>query len=362
MVTDGVVEGPGLTLDAGLERAGTLAAQALDDGLNAEAIADRIRDAAVAVDHLDDQNLMLQKVGTEPVESGLLLPDVPAVQDSLSCAGTTAEPTCNCARHERGDDDDQGHKSHGSDYHRAIRMDIGIAHDREVGDPKARPHSAARCQQPPGTGTPEEPPQQQGRHKAADQHAQEEGNARQIQDAHDDWQPRADSNPCRPQQGCREEFSGRPYGRRPLTHWLVLHRRPPEQLSAMLSLNLNTFNTGRVTHPLPLRRLRIGYAYPPGVRPGHPEGAARWRAGSRRAGRRSGRRSRAGPGPGGSFPRLVRPRRHRSRRCRQPDPRPARGDRAAGAVPLPARRPLPRGTAGRPAPPRPLRPRMAPGP
>ncbi|MFJ7947256.1 SpoIIE family protein phosphatase [Streptomyces sp. NPDC096354] len=54
MVTDGVVEGPGLTLDAGLERAGTLAAQAVHDGLNAEEIADRILDAAVAVDHLDD--------------------------------------------------------------------------------------------------------------------------------------------------------------------------------------------------------------------------------------------------------------------------------------------------------------------
>ncbi|MFF4729288.1 SpoIIE family protein phosphatase [Streptomyces mirabilis] len=54
MVTDGVVEGPGLTLDAGLERAGTLAAQAVHDGLNAEETADRILDAAVAVDHLDD--------------------------------------------------------------------------------------------------------------------------------------------------------------------------------------------------------------------------------------------------------------------------------------------------------------------
>ncbi|MGC5008875.1 SpoIIE family protein phosphatase [Streptomyces sp. NBC_00353] len=54
MVTDGVVEGPGLTLEAGLERAGMLAAQALHDGLNAEATADRILDAAVAVDHLDD--------------------------------------------------------------------------------------------------------------------------------------------------------------------------------------------------------------------------------------------------------------------------------------------------------------------
>ncbi|MEV6655196.1 SpoIIE family protein phosphatase [Streptomyces sp. NPDC051219] len=54
MLTDGVVEGPGLTLDAGLERAGALAAQALHDGLNADATAERILDAAVAVDHLDD--------------------------------------------------------------------------------------------------------------------------------------------------------------------------------------------------------------------------------------------------------------------------------------------------------------------
>ncbi|RPE40755.1 serine phosphatase RsbU (regulator of sigma subunit) [Streptomyces sp. Ag109_O5-1] len=54
MVTDGVVEGPGLPLDAGLEEAGTLAAQAVHNGLNAEEIADRILDTAVAVDHLDD--------------------------------------------------------------------------------------------------------------------------------------------------------------------------------------------------------------------------------------------------------------------------------------------------------------------
>ncbi|WP_329162046.1 SpoIIE family protein phosphatase [Streptomyces sp. NBC_01717] len=54
MVTDGVVEGPGLTLEAGLERAGTLAGAALHDGLSAEETADRILDAAVAVDHLDD--------------------------------------------------------------------------------------------------------------------------------------------------------------------------------------------------------------------------------------------------------------------------------------------------------------------
>ncbi|MGW7594365.1 PP2C family protein-serine/threonine phosphatase, partial [Streptomyces rubiginosohelvolus] len=54
LVTDGVVEGPGLTLEAGLERAGTLAGQALHDHLDVEATADRILDAAVAVDHLDD--------------------------------------------------------------------------------------------------------------------------------------------------------------------------------------------------------------------------------------------------------------------------------------------------------------------
>ncbi|MGW7427107.1 SpoIIE family protein phosphatase [Streptomyces sp. NPDC054813] len=54
MVTDGVVEGPGLTLEAGLERAGTLAGGALRDGLNAEETAERILDAAVAVGHVDD--------------------------------------------------------------------------------------------------------------------------------------------------------------------------------------------------------------------------------------------------------------------------------------------------------------------
>ncbi|MEU2619670.1 SpoIIE family protein phosphatase [Streptomyces sp. NPDC007157] len=54
MVTDGVVEGPGLTLDAGLERAGALAGAALRDGLNAEEIADRVLESAAAVDHVDD--------------------------------------------------------------------------------------------------------------------------------------------------------------------------------------------------------------------------------------------------------------------------------------------------------------------
>ncbi|SNT07843.1 SpoIIE family protein phosphatase [Actinacidiphila glaucinigra] len=54
LVTDGAVEGPSLTLDAGLERVGTRAAKALRDGMNSEEIADRILAAAVAVDHVDD--------------------------------------------------------------------------------------------------------------------------------------------------------------------------------------------------------------------------------------------------------------------------------------------------------------------
>ncbi|MFF4733435.1 SpoIIE family protein phosphatase [Streptomyces mirabilis] len=54
MVSDGVVEDPGLPLDAGLEQAGRLAAQDLHDGLDIEATADRVLDAAVAVGHQDD--------------------------------------------------------------------------------------------------------------------------------------------------------------------------------------------------------------------------------------------------------------------------------------------------------------------
>lgn len=54
MMTDGVVEGPGLTLEDGLERAGRLAAGALQQGLGCEAIADRVLEAVDAVDHLDD--------------------------------------------------------------------------------------------------------------------------------------------------------------------------------------------------------------------------------------------------------------------------------------------------------------------
>jgi PAS domain-containing protein len=59
MVTDGVVEGPTLTLDAGLERAGKLAAQAVHDGLNAEETADLILDDAVAENHLDDVAVLI---------------------------------------------------------------------------------------------------------------------------------------------------------------------------------------------------------------------------------------------------------------------------------------------------------------
>jgi serine phosphatase RsbU (regulator of sigma subunit) len=59
MVTDGLVEGPTLTLDAGLERTGKLAAEALHDGLNAEETADRILDGAVDVGHLDDMAVLV---------------------------------------------------------------------------------------------------------------------------------------------------------------------------------------------------------------------------------------------------------------------------------------------------------------
>ncbi|MFB6783563.1 SpoIIE family protein phosphatase [Streptomyces sp. NPDC056352] len=54
MVTDGVVEGPGLTLEERLERAGPLVGAAPRDGLNAEETADRTLDATVAIIHLDD--------------------------------------------------------------------------------------------------------------------------------------------------------------------------------------------------------------------------------------------------------------------------------------------------------------------
>lgn len=59
MVTDGLVEGPSLTLDAGLENVGNLAAGALQQGLSTEAIADRILEAVDAVDHLDDEAVLV---------------------------------------------------------------------------------------------------------------------------------------------------------------------------------------------------------------------------------------------------------------------------------------------------------------
>ncbi|WP_445521270.1 SpoIIE family protein phosphatase [Streptomyces sp. NEAU-174] len=68
LVTDGVVEGPGLPLEAGLERAGTLAGQALHDRLDVEATADRILDAAVAVDHLDDVAVLVVRRAEEAAD------------------------------------------------------------------------------------------------------------------------------------------------------------------------------------------------------------------------------------------------------------------------------------------------------
>ncbi|SEN46448.1 SpoIIE family protein phosphatase [Actinacidiphila rubida] len=63
MVTDGLVEGPGLTLEDGLARAGTLAAGALRDGLDAEHTADRVLTAAAGVDHADDMTVLIVRRG-----------------------------------------------------------------------------------------------------------------------------------------------------------------------------------------------------------------------------------------------------------------------------------------------------------
>jgi len=54
LVTDGAVEGPHLTLEDGLERVGAIAGRAMSEGLSLPEIADRVVDAASAVDHLDD--------------------------------------------------------------------------------------------------------------------------------------------------------------------------------------------------------------------------------------------------------------------------------------------------------------------
>lgn len=63
MVTDGAVEGPSLTLEAGLGLAGSLAAEALGNGLDLEATADRVLDAAAAVDHVDDVAVLVIRRG-----------------------------------------------------------------------------------------------------------------------------------------------------------------------------------------------------------------------------------------------------------------------------------------------------------
>lgn len=54
MVTDGLVEGPGLNLDDGLRQACRIAARSLHDGASAGKTADAVLGAARAVDHLDD--------------------------------------------------------------------------------------------------------------------------------------------------------------------------------------------------------------------------------------------------------------------------------------------------------------------
>ncbi|MGW1884944.1 SpoIIE family protein phosphatase [Streptomyces sp. NPDC001970] len=59
MVTDGLVEARDLSLDAGLKQTGTLAAQALHDGLSAEETADRVLDAAIAMNHRDDLAVLI---------------------------------------------------------------------------------------------------------------------------------------------------------------------------------------------------------------------------------------------------------------------------------------------------------------
>jgi GAF domain-containing protein len=59
LVTDGVVEGPNMSLDTGLHRVGALAAQALREGLSTRETADLILSAATAVDHLDDAAVLV---------------------------------------------------------------------------------------------------------------------------------------------------------------------------------------------------------------------------------------------------------------------------------------------------------------
>lgn len=59
MVTDGVVEGPELTLDAGLRHTGKQAAEALRQGLSSAAIAHRVLETAKTLDHLDDAAVLV---------------------------------------------------------------------------------------------------------------------------------------------------------------------------------------------------------------------------------------------------------------------------------------------------------------
>lgn len=59
MVTDGVVEGPELTLDAGLRHTGKQAAEALRQGLSSTAIAHRVLETAKTAGHLDDAAVLV---------------------------------------------------------------------------------------------------------------------------------------------------------------------------------------------------------------------------------------------------------------------------------------------------------------
>lgn len=61
MVTDGVVEGPDLTLDDGLQRTGKAAADALRQGLSSNAIARRVLETAKGLGHLDDAAVLVMR-------------------------------------------------------------------------------------------------------------------------------------------------------------------------------------------------------------------------------------------------------------------------------------------------------------
>lgn len=61
MVTDGVVEGPELPLDAGLRHTGQMAAEALRQGLSSRTIARRVLETAKTLDHLDDAAVLVMR-------------------------------------------------------------------------------------------------------------------------------------------------------------------------------------------------------------------------------------------------------------------------------------------------------------